>query len=171
LTGVSATAQNATLAIAGRDALAIIADDVFVEKSTLKSGSSGSGNAGYGIHCISPCQRAVIRSVDIVGTGSGTAGNGGDGIYIESGCASIEIRNCTIAHTGISSGGDAGIAINDQHATLPANYSSVILNNMAYDIANTSTIYDVRNLGAPGPSQGVSITVGAPGLYDNVYLP
>jgi hypothetical protein len=170
ISNVSATAQNAT-AGAGRDALAITANNVFVEKGILTSGSAVTGAGGHGIHCISPCQKAVIRFVDIIGTGSGTGDDGGDGIRIDSGCSSIEIRGCTISNTGISSGGNAGIAINDQHAALPANYSSVILNNMAYDIANTSTVYEIRNLGAPGPSQGVSITVGTPGLYDNVYLP
>jgi DNA polymerase-3 subunit gamma/tau len=120
-------------------------------------------NASYCVGCVSPAARVHILNCRLDGKDAQLQSGTGDGINVASGCSGVEVRDCTIF-------GCADKAIEDSHNATVANYSSVMYNNFAYDIAG-ATKYQIRNKSSMGESYGVDLVSGTPGLYSNVYIP
>ena len=120
-------------------------------------------NASYCVSCVSPAARVHLLNCRLDGKDAQLQSGTGDGINVASGCSGVEVRDCTIF-------GCADKAIEDSHNATVANYSSIIYNNFAYDIAG-ATKYQVRNRGSMGESYGVDLVSGTPGIYSNVYIP
>ena len=166
--------SDATTTGDGRTGIEIAGNSALVEKCSITSGAAfGTGNGGHGIWVTGSAINTRLRADDILATGTGydSGSFGGDGIRIDNACLKTEVRECTIANTGYGVAQN-GFAINNDPAddSIPVGqYTSIIYNNFAYNIAN-SEHYNVKNKNSSGRSQGASIITGTPGLYDNVYV-
>jgi hypothetical protein len=162
-----------------------------VENTKITGGNGGnSGNnsvtldaGGHGadaVTVVGKSNNTKLRNCSILSAGNGgngfNAGDGGHGIYISSSNnIGTEITKCVICQSGkagVANGGTAGIpgrAIFDQTTT----FSAFIFSNFAYDIADTSTRYVIRNSGTVVESNGISAysTSPLPTFLDNIFVP
>jgi hypothetical protein len=147
----------------GGDGISLYASDALVHNSEATAYTLGGGHC---IACYAPASKNSFKLCRCDGRDELVLPGFGCGMYIAAGCSSIEIRDCTIART-------ASFAIEDNHVgqSSISLYSSVMYNNFAYDSANSSATYQIRNKKSMGQSYGVDLVSGSPGLYANVYIP
>jgi hypothetical protein len=147
----------------GGDGIALYGSDSLVRNVEATAYTLGGA---YCIACYAPASKNSFKLCRCDGRDELLIPGSGCGMHIASGCSSTEIRDCTIART-------ASFAIEDNHVGQGAvsSYSSVVYNNFAYDSAQSSATYQIRNKKSMGQSYGVDLISGSPGLYANVYIP
>lgn len=147
----------------GGDGIALYGSEIFVHNVDATASTSDGGHC---IACYAPASKNSLKLCRCDGCDGSQTPGVGCGVYIAAGCSSIEIRDGTLART-------ASFAIEDNHVLQSnvSSYSSVIYNNFAYDSAQSSATYQIRNKKSMGQSYGVDLISGSPGLYANVYIP
>jgi hypothetical protein len=147
----------------GGDGIALYGSDSLVRNVEATAYTLGGAHC---IACYAPASKNSFKLCRCDGRDELLLPGFGCGMYIASGCSSIEIKDCTVARI-------AGFAIEDNHVVQSSvsSYSSVIYNNFAYDSAQSSATYQIRNKKSMGQSYGVDLISGSPGLYANVYIP
>lgn len=142
--------------------------------------AGAAGNGGMAIWLTGSANRntilnCIIESTGDAGAQSGFDSSGGHGVLINSTVNSTLVRLCNITNTGQSSfqvitsipTTNSGRAIQDLNvATSSTSGSSMIFDNYASNIANTSVNYNIHATGVEGGFDATTSTI----THNNVYF-